>query len=418
MKKKKPRDRPPKRELGLQEKIKLIVLVSFLIGGAILVSDYLNNRVQFDGVLTRKEAGKGDSTENVEVFFNDNHETKTIEIEEQALDENQLEEIFDEVIREIDKTYLGKNKSPDKVQYDLVLKSKYADGLVKAAWQVDDYSIITTEGRVNEKNIPEDGQIVHLQVVLSYGESQRIYQLTVFVCQLGMDTFAGQSYAIEKAVEELASSDTEAKVRLPEKVEDMSLSWKLPMDYRGLQLMLLGLAGALGVYLSDRQEKKKAAKAIASERIRDYPLIVSDLSILMAAGMSFRMALEKIVGRYYKKLEKDKSKRSAGYEDMAHCLRRMKDGIGEKTAIEELGKYSDCKEYRKLSMLLSQNLMKGSKDLIISLENEEEAAFEMKKQRAIRAGEEASTKLLLPMSGMLFIVIVVLVIPAVLQINL
>ena len=418
MKKKKPRDRPPKRELGLQEKIKLIVLVSFLIGGAILVSDYLNNRVQFDGVLTRKEAGKGDSTENVEVFFNDNHETKTIEIEEQALDENQLEEIFDEVIREIDKTYLGKNESPDKVQYDLVLKNKYADGLVKAAWQVDDYSIITTEGRVNEKNIPEDGQIVHLQVVLSYGESQRIYQLTVFVCQLGMDTFAGQSYAIEKAVEELASSDTEAKVRLPEKVEDMSLSWKLPMDYRGLQLMLLGLAGALGVYLSDRQEKKKAAKAIASERIRDYPLIVSDLSILMAAGMSFRMALEKIVGRYYKKLEKDKSKRSAGYEDMAHCLRRMKDGIGEKTAIEELGKYSDCKEYRKLSMLLSQNLMKGSKDLIISLENEEEAAFEMKKQRAIRAGEEASTKLLLPMSGMLFIVIVVLVIPAILQINL
>ena len=418
MKKEKPRDRPPKRELGLQEKIKLIVLVSFLIGGAILVSDYLNNRVQFDGVLTRKEAGKGDSTENVEVFFNDNHETKTIEIEEQALDENQLEEIFDEVIREIDKTYLGKNESPDKVQYDLVLKSKYADGLVKAAWQVDDYSIITTEGRVNEKNIPEDGQIVHLQVVLSYGESQRIYQLTVFVCQLGMDTFAGQSYAIEKAVEELASSDTEAKVRLPEKVEDMSLSWKLPMDYRGLQLMLLGLAGALGVYLSDRQEKKKAAKAIASERIRDYPLIVSDLSILMAAGMSFRMALEKIVGRYYKKLEKDKSKRSAGYEDMAHCLRRMKDGIGEKTAIEELGKYSDCKEYRKLSMLLSQNLMKGSKDLIVSLENEEEAAFEMKKQRAIRAGEEASTKLLLPMSGMLFIVIVVLVIPAILQINL
>lgn len=418
MKKKKPRDRPPKRELGLQEKIKLIVLVSFLIGGAILVSDYLNNRVQFDGVLTRKEAGKGDSTENVEVFFNDNHETKTIEIEEQALDENQLEEIFDEVIREIDKTYLGKNESPDKVQYDLVLKNKYADGLVKAAWQVDDYSIITTEGRVNEKNIPEDGQMVHLQVVLSYGESQRIYQLTVFVCQLGMDTFAGQSYAIEKAVEELASSDTKAKVRLPEKVEDMSLSWKLPMDYRGLQLMLLGLAGALGVYLSDRQEKKKAAKAIASERIRDYPLIVSDLSILMAAGMSFRMALEKIVGRYYKKLEKDKSKRSAGYEDMAHCLRRMKDGIGEKTAIEELGKYSDCKEYRKLSMLLSQNLMKGSKDLIISLENEEEAAFEMKKQRAIRAGEEASTKLLLPMSGMLFIVIVVLVIPAVLQINL
>ncbi len=418
MKKKKSRDRPPKKELSLQKKIKLIVLVSFLMGGAILLSDYLNNRVNFDGILTRREAGKGDSTQELEVFFNDNQETKLIELEEQALDAKQVESAFDKAINEIDETYLGENESPDNVQYDLVLNGKYADGLVKATWQVDDYSIITTEGLVNEKNIPEDGQMVHLQAFLTYGESQRIYQLTVFVYPLGMDTYAGQSYAIEKAVEELAASDTEAKVQLPEKVEDMALTWKRPIDYRGLQLMLLGLAGALAVYLGDRQEKKKAAKALLEQRIRDYPLIVSDLSILMAAGMSFRMALEKIIGRYYKKVEKDKSKKSAGYEDMAHCLRRMKDGIGEKTAIEELGKYSDCKEYRKLSMLLSQNLMKGSKDLIISLENEEEAAFEMKKQRAIRAGEEASTKLLLPMSGMLFIVIVVLVIPAVLQINL
>ncbi len=418
MKKKKSRDRPPKKELSLEKKIKLIVLVSFLMGGAILLSDYLNNRVNFDGILTRREAGKGDSTQEVEVFFNDTKETKLIELEEQALDAKQVEAAFDKAINEIDETYLGENEGPDNVQYDLVLNGKYADGLVKATWQVDDYSIITTEGLVNEKNIPEDGQMVHLQAFLTYGESQRIYQLTVFVYPLGMDTYAGQSYAIEKAVEELAASDIEAKVQLPEKVEDMALTWKRPIDYRGLQLMLLGLAGALAVYLGDRQEKKKAAKALLEQRIRDYPLIVSDLSILMAAGMSFRMALEKIIGRYYKKVEKDKSKKSAGYEDMAHCLRRMKDGIGEKNAIEELGKYSDCKEYRKLSMLLSQNLMKGSKDLIISLENEEEAAFEMKKQRAIRAGEEASTKLLLPMSGMLFIVIVVLVIPAVLQINL
>ena len=68
-------------------------------------------------------------------------------------------------------------------------------------------------------------------------------------------------------------------------------------------------------------------------------------------------------------------------------------------------------------MLLVQNLKKGSKDLLESLEKEESAAFEMRKQRALRLGEEASTKLLIPLAGMLFIVIVVLIVPALMQVN-
>ena len=69
-------------------------------------------------------------------------------------------------------------------------------------------------------------------------------------------------------------------------------------------------------------------------------------------------------------------------------------------------------------MMLVQNLRKGSRDLLEALEKEEKYAFELRKQKAIRAGEEASTKLLVPMAGMLFIVIIILVVPAILQMNL
>jgi hypothetical protein len=82
-----------------------------------------------------------------------------------------------------------------------------------------------------------------------------------------------------------------------------------------------------------------------------------------------------------------------------------------------MGLNSESKEYRKLASMLSQNLRKGSKDLLECLEKEEHYSFEMRKQRAIRAGEEASTKLLVPMTGMLFIVIIILVVPAVMQMN-
>ena len=145
-------------------------------------------------------------------------------------------------------------------------------------------------------------------------------------------------------------------------------------------------------------------------------MIVSELSILMGAGMSFRKALEKIVARYLQKKKQGAVK--AGYEDMVNTYRKIHDGMGEIAALEDLGQRSESKEYRKLAMLLVQNLKKGSKDLITSLEKEESYAFEMRKQRAIRAGEEASTKLLIPMAGMLFIVVVILIVPALLQIKL
>ena len=189
------------------------------------------------------------------------------------------------------------------------------------------------------------------------------------------------------------------------------------MDYRGLQLIILGFVcvGALSIG-KKRDAKKEKEKSIADMDM-DYPMIVSELSILMGAGMSFRKALERIVLKYTKNVRDGKTEMRPGFEQMVITYRRMTDGLSEIQAIEELGMKCESKNYRKLSMLLSQNLRKGSKDLIDCLEKEQQNAFELRKQRAIRAGEEASTKLLIPMAGMLFIVIVILVVPAVLQIN-
>ena len=86
-------------------------------------------------------------------------------------------------------------------------------------------------------------------------------------------------------------------------------------------------------------------------------------------------------------------------------------------AIENFGIRAGQKDYRRLAMMLTQSIKKGSKELLINLEKEEEHAFEMRKQKAIKAGEEASTKLLLPMGGMLLIVILILVVPALMQMN-
>jgi len=59
-----------------------------------------------------------------------------------------------------------------------------------------------------------------------------------------------------------------------------------------------------------------------------------------------------------------------------------------------------------------QNLQKGAKGALQLLEQEAMTAFAERKEAAKRKGEEAGTKLLLPMFGLLGIVLVIVMVPA------
>ena len=90
----------------------------------------------------------------------------------------------------------------------------------------------------------------------------------------------------------------------------------------------------------------------------------------------------------------------------------LQSGRSEKEAYDHLGKRCQVQVYMKLSTLLSQNLRKGSNDLLRVLRQEADTAFEERKGLAKKLGEEAGTKLLLPMMMMLCIVMVIIMIPA------
>ena len=66
---------------------------------------------------------------------------------------------------------------------------------------------------------------------------------------------------------------------------------------------------------------------------------------------------------------------------------------------------------RCVSLMVSQ-LQKGSGALRKSLEGEVRLAWESYRERVTQKGEEAQTKLLFPMMGMLFLVMAIVMIPA------
>ena len=86
--------------------------------------------------------------------------------------------------------------------------------------------------------------------------------------------------------------------------------------------------------------------------------------------------------------------------------------MSQAQALRELGSSIQLPCYQKLSVLLSQSLLRGTRDLLSRLEEEETEAFSERKETARRKGEEASTKLLMPMILMLIVILTLLMVPA------
>ncbi len=105
------------------------------------------------------------------------------------------------------------------------------------------------------------------------------------------------------------------------------------------------------------------------------------------------------------------------YEEMIYTFREMQSGRSESECYERFGQRCGLQEYRKFGAMLAQNLKKGSKGLADLLKGEAANAFEERKNQAKKLGEEASTKLLLPMILMLLVVFIIIIVPAFLSIQ-
>ena len=88
-------------------------------------------------------------------------------------------------------------------------------------------------------------------------------------------------------------------------------------------------------------------------------------------------------------------------------------GIPEAEAYERFGRRLQLLPYMKLSAMLSQNLKKGNKRLIEQLRLTSIDALVQRRETMKQLGEEASSKLLLPMMLQFMLILIIVMVPAI-----
>ena len=202
---------------------------------------------------------------------------------------------------------------------------------------------------------------------------------------------------------------------LPEQWNGKKLQWISPADTSGKMLTGIFLIAAMIVLVMKGREEQVQLQKRQEELLMDYPGLIMKFTLLVQAGMTVRKAFQKIALDYGRK---KKSIKRAAYEEIRVVCYEMESGIMESESYERFGRRCERQEYIRLGALLSQNLRKGGKGLGQLLKTEAIQAQEERKAHAKRAGEEAGTKLLLPMFLMLAVVLVIVIIPAFLSVQL
>lgn len=164
-------------------------------------------------------------------------------------------------------------------------------------------------------------------------------------------------------------------------------------------VLLLGIL----FFAFDQELIKKIEKRKFLIRL-DFPDFINKLILLINAGMTVTAAFGRIV--------EEATQQGPIYQEASICIQDIKNGTAEVVAYESFARKCRVSEVTKFISILTQNLRKGNDQMIFALREMSREAWEMRKHVAKRLGEEASTKLLLPMLFNFLIVVIIVAMPA------
>ncbi len=385
-----------------------VLLATCVIG---LLFNLANGNDSSVETLSRSDYGGESAEYQLDYEYAGDEDSITINIDAQEYTSDEILLKFDSALEPVKELLKGENESLSNVNSELDLVSEYDD--ISISWDIEDTSLIGYDGTVSAELAEDETILVNLFATFSLQDVSQTFTVPVVICA---PVISEREALIQKIYDEINASNSvyDSEVVLPQTIDGESISFSDPssssapvIPFLGAGIMLLLFFGYKS-FLSDPLKKRN------EEMMRDFPEIVSKMSLLYEAGLSIYGAWTRIVNDAE---EKSGGSPSYAYKEMRLTLEKIGSGMSEAEAYNQFGKRCGLSPYIRFGNILEQNLSKGTKGMRVLLKQETEEAFAERERAARKKGEEAGTKLLGPMMLMLIIVIVIIAIPAMMSLE-
>lgn len=389
-----------------------VVLVGCMI--TVLVFFQQSSEEQLRKII-RNPTGSGAKQVDIILQKKDSQKKYQLDVEEILYTEVEWETKKKEALAYIENVMKGNNQSLDEVNQNLFFPDSIDGNEISISYESNFIKCISDTGIVDTSEVSEEGQLVNITVHFEYKDFHEEFVYTVRVIPK-KKTKEEKEYeqAIQIIKEEEKKAPYSSSFILPPKVGHYDIS--MAGDKKSIQNFGLFFAIGIGLLLFVREEEtiKEQLKNRKEQLIKEYPEFVHQLVLFMGAGMTLKAALSKMANNYQKK-KNETNHISYLYEELLALTYELQAGVAEEDGYRAFGNRLELPLYKRMMELLIQGVKKGSANTISMLEQEEKSALEVRKEQAKRLGEEAGTRLLMPMILLLGVILVLVLYPAMAQ---
>lgn len=388
-----------------------VAIMILLVGGSVL-GQRGQGILKKSGIIERSEPGGGNQYTEIKVRSGKEEKNISLTIPERVYAPEELEAKFAEARQYIRQKYLGENKTSEEITQPLCLIKRIPGSCIKIQWSLDTNGYINKDGTLNNSSLKEKTEVV-LAAVLKYGQRREVEKFEFLLCpkkKNSREKFWEKWQ--EKLDAEMMQTAEKGKMVLPQKVEDAKIQYQEVTHPVWKKMLLFGLAlCVIFPMLLDYQTEQGIRKRDLQLQ-KEYPEMVERFVLLLGAGLTIRGTWERITRDYEQRKERGDITFRYLYEEMLLTRFDLENGKSEVAAYTSFGRRVSLIQYMKFSTLLVQNLKKGSDDLLRRMNLEAEDAARSRQELAKKMGEEAGTRLLLPMMIMLVVVFALIMVAA------
>ncbi len=377
----------------------------------ILFCSQQESRLAEGARLERNEWGAGDYQVKLQAMTQEWTREIPFVIGERELTEQEIHVMADRLQRELPELIKKDNQDLLHVEGDLTLPASVPGYPFRIIWNSGEGGRINGRGEVDFEGISTEGERATLTASLTYGEKEISYVYEVALLSRAWSEEENFFRALEEEIlKEEQNSRYDKTIALPESVAGRRIEWKEVGTDAGIILPVLMIPGCVAVCREMDRNLKRDCDKRRKKLLMEYSGFVNRLRLYLSAGLTVKSAFFKITSDY--EGDKGNCKRNFLYEEIMAVCHKLENGMAEEQVYQEFG--TRCGEmcYRRLASLLSVHLRQGNSRLLSLLEEEADAALENRRNMAKKAGEEAGTRLLIPMMLMLLVVMFLILLPA------
>lgn len=391
--------------MGKKEKAELglIGVVTVLILCLVLFGRKEESALYFE----RPQSG----TKQYKLFLTvgEQEQARLFRVEEKEKTEQEIEQLFLETREQVISLLNPTNSNPVYLTSSIELPARDERTGAVFRWESSDETVLDRKGNLSRGSLLEETTVT-LMLQTSIGEECREEWFEFIVEPFRPEEKEGQFFHAEEYLKELEQSTrSEEKVTIPMQIGEVEVREERKGTWKGILALLFFVPGA--IVLLRQKERQKQREIIEQELMADYPRLVTKLTLYVGAGLSLRSAWERIAAEYRQRLQGG-AKRRIAFDEVLTMVGALHNGTSEGTAYECFGRKLGLRPYLRCTSLMISQLQKGTGGMREKLEYEVKQAWEEHRKQAEHKTEEAQTKLLFPMMGMLFLVFIIVMVPA------